>query len=236
LRLQRLLISGGVLAATTYIGLDLLAASLYPGYSLRDQAISELSAKGAPTAALWGAVAPVFAVGLVAFGVGLWRMRESRALRLTGALILSLAALSPLWALFPMNQREAAKDASDIGHLVLAALSSVLIIAFMLAGATSRRGWFRALSFIMALTVAATFALTFAFVGRMSGSDATAWLGVIERTAIYGYLLWIALLATLLLPRESDRAGVRAPGRTRAVAHSDGRTTASNRHAQSAVP
>src|SRR5262245_27986610 len=82
--LQSLLLTAGILSAFVYIATDLIAASRYPGYSIADQAISELSAIGAPTQDLWTAMMPAFGIFLVAFSVGVIRMSsQNRALRIT---------------------------------------------------------------------------------------------------------------------------------------------------------
>jgi hypothetical protein len=200
-KLDRLLLAAGAAAAGVYIGLDLFAASLYPGYSIRDQAISELSAVGAPTAALWSSVTPLFGVLFVAFAAGLWRHGQGRALRLTAALIFALAALGPVWALAPMHQRGTVTSMQDAGHIALAAASVILITAFMISGAIAIGGWFGLFSIVLTGVVLATFLWTFRFMERLAAAAATPWLGAVERIAMYGYLLWIASLAVLLYRR-----------------------------------
>lgn len=209
--LNRMLLASGAAAAAVYIGLDLIAASLYPRYSLRDQAISELSATGAPTAELWSWVTPVFGIFLVAFAIGLWRTCSGRAMRVTAALILVLAALGPLWALFPMHQRGTPVNTQDVGHLVLAGASVVLITGFMISGTIGMGGWFGVVSVPLTGLVFATFIWTFTFPGRVAVNGPTPWMGVIERVAIYGYLLWIGELALLLFRRESGNSPPYAP-------------------------
>jgi hypothetical protein len=211
--LDRLLLASGFAAATVYIGLDLFAASLAPRYSLRDQAISELSATGAPTAELWTWVAPLFGIFLVAFAIGLWRTSTGRAMRVTAALMLALAALGPLWALFPMHQRGTMTNAQDVGHLVLAGLSVALITSFMISGTVGMGGWFGVVSIPVTGIVFLTFIWTFTFPGRVAANGATPWMGAIERVAIYGYLLWIAELALLLFRRVSGQSPPYAPAR-----------------------
>src|SRR5512135_2007831 len=49
---------------------DVIAASRYDGYSRMNQAVSELSATGAPTRRFLTATVPVFAALEVAYGVG----------------------------------------------------------------------------------------------------------------------------------------------------------------------
>jgi hypothetical protein len=198
-RIDRLLLGSGIAAAALYIALDIVAGRRYPEYSFRDQAISELSATGAPTAMLWSIVAPVFGLLLVAVGAGVWRRGSARPLRIAGALMLTLAAMGPLWALFPMHQRGTELGVQDTGHLVLGAISVVLIVSFMISGGVALRGWFRATSITLAVIVLAAFMGTFVFPARVAANEPTPYMGVIERIAIYGYLAWIAVFAVVLL-------------------------------------
>jgi hypothetical protein len=106
-RFDRLLVSAGAGAALLYVALGLTASFRHPSYSMRDHAISELSAGGAPSAKLWAWVSPFFGLLLVLFGVGMLRSTRVRGFRAAAGLILALAALGPLWVLFPMHQRGA---------------------------------------------------------------------------------------------------------------------------------
>ncbi len=102
---RRLLLACGVGAPTLYAVADLVAGLTRPGYSFRDQAISELGAIGAPTRSLFSALVLVSYVLLTAFGYGVWRHSgTSRRLRVVGGLILTLGlmALAVGW-LVPMR-------------------------------------------------------------------------------------------------------------------------------------
>src|SRR5512142_932040 len=90
--LPQALLVAGVLSSLLYVATDLAAAMRYPGYSIVDQAISELSAIGAPTSRLWAAMSPIYGILILAFGVGVLRAaRDNRALRVTGALLVAFA-------------------------------------------------------------------------------------------------------------------------------------------------
>ncbi len=207
---QRLLLRSGAVAAALYVALDLFAATRYPGYSVRDHAISELSAAGAPTATLWAVVASVFAALIMAFGVGVWGAASgSRATSTTGALLLALGASGPLWHLFPMHQRGAGTDWRDAGHIVLSVSSVALITGFIIAGGIARGGRFRAYSLVTLVAVLGAGIGTFAFTSRVAANEPTPWMGIIERVAIYGYLAWIASLSILML-RDDRLQAVRA--------------------------
>jgi hypothetical protein len=100
----------------------------------------------------------------------------------------------------------AERSATDVAHLVVAAvtvLSMVLTIAFG-SGADGR--WFRIYSI---LTIAATLAAG-AWTGtqatRIAAGLPTPWLGAIERVSVYGPLLWISVLAVVLLRAQDARA------------------------------
>lgn len=108
------------------IASDVVAASLYDGYSRMDQAISELSATAAPTKTFLTVMLFVYAGLMVAFGVGVWNSAHGqRALRVTGAVLVIWGASGLAWLPFPMTSREdmmaATSSANDVGHTVLSA-------------------------------------------------------------------------------------------------------------------
>ena len=191
----------GVLSSIAYVATDLLSASRYPGYSLRDGAISELSAVGAPESStrLWGLLGPGYGILFATFAVGVlvtgWR---NRYLRITGWLMLAFVTWGLLWPLFPMHQRGDVRDMRDIGHLVLGGGSLLLFTAFIGFGAFAFGSRFRAFSLATMVTVFLAGVGTFLYVPTMGAGGATPWLGVVERVMIYGYLLWVAVLAVAL--------------------------------------
>jgi hypothetical membrane protein len=209
--LQAPLLLAGILSSITYVAFDLIAAARYPGYSLPDQAISELSAVGAPTAPLWAFFGPIYAVLLVAFAVGVLRAgRGNGALRRTGWILLAFVAWGMLWPFFPMHPRGTQTGTADLGHLVLGAGSSLIIIGFIVSGAFALGRQFRAWSLATALLYFVTSIATFGYVSRVAAGAPTPGLGLVERVMIYSYLLWIAVLAASLLrgDRASSKVGV----------------------------
>lgn len=198
--MQKTLFVAGLLSSVVYIGFDLIAAARYPGYSLADQAISELSAIGAPTAEFWAWMGPVYGVLFVAFAVGVLRAgRGNPALRRTGWIMIAFVAWGMLWPLFPMHQRGSETTTTDIGHLVLGGGSSLLILGFIGSGAFAFGRRFRAWSFTMALVYFVTSIGTFGYVSRVAAGATTPGLGVVERVMIYSYLVWVAALSLRLL-------------------------------------
>jgi hypothetical membrane protein len=85
----------GAISSLLYVGADLLAAALYPGYhSFTSQAISELAAVGAPTKGLVEPLLIVYDILIIAFGVGVWRSAgRKRALRLVGGLLVGIGVV-----------------------------------------------------------------------------------------------------------------------------------------------
>jgi uncharacterized protein DUF998 len=208
--IQETLFVTGLLSSIIYVGFDLVSAARYPGYSLVNQAISELSAIGAPTAAFWVWLGPVYGVLFAAFTIGVLRAgRGNQALRRTGWIMLAFVGWGLLWPFFPMHQRGTETTTTDLGHLVLGGGSSLLILGFIVSGAFALGGRFRVWSIAAALVYFVTCLATFGYVNRVAAGAPTPWLGVIERVMIYSYLAWIAVFAAALLRR--DHAGGAMP-------------------------
>ena len=139
---RRVLLACGIAYGVLYVFTsDVVAATLYDGYRRLDQAISELSATSAPTRTLLVAFLPVGTALLIAFGIGVWRAASGhRALRVTGGLLIGFGIIGVAWLPFPMSSRGdmvqgAAPATNDVGHLVLSALTVILIVAIIGSGA-----------------------------------------------------------------------------------------------------
>lgn len=85
--ISRALLACGALHPLVYpVANDLIAATIYDGYSRVDQAISELSATNAPSKQFLAAMLPVFSLLAIGSGIGVGRVAgQSRALSVTGA-------------------------------------------------------------------------------------------------------------------------------------------------------
>src|SRR5262249_17337989 len=109
--LRKVLLGCGLASSILYVGMNLLGAMVWPGYSLIGQTVSELSAIDGPSRPLWLALGLVYTLLLVAFGVGVWESAGARqSLRIVGGLLVGLGAASLIWPLLPggasMHQRE----------------------------------------------------------------------------------------------------------------------------------
>ncbi len=142
--LRQFLLICGIMATLLYISTDILLAMHYEGYSYRDQAISELSAIGAPTQPQWVAMTFIFNPLLIAFGIGVWKSAGNRRpVRLTGILLSMWGLFGFMWLFFPMHMRGEIGSATDTGHLVMSGLTVLLITMFIWFGSTANGRWFR---------------------------------------------------------------------------------------------
>ena len=97
--LVRVLLACGIAYPLLYVvENDVIAATRYEGYSRMSQAISELSAKDAPTRKILAETLPFCAALMAAFGIGVSKVAGSgRALRMTGGLLVAGGPLSVAW-------------------------------------------------------------------------------------------------------------------------------------------
>jgi hypothetical protein len=195
--LKKVLLICGILASIIYVATDILAGTLYAGYSFTSQAVSELFAIGAPTS---GLVVPLFTVSsllLLAFAFGVWKSsspRRSRALRIM-ALI--------LWNFFPMHMRGGEMTFTDTMHVILAINPFVPLTVVL--GIVAFRNWFRFYSIGTILMMIVLSILGFMYVSQFAAQQATPWVGLYERISQYGTMLWVAVLAIVLLLEEIAR-------------------------------
>jgi hypothetical protein len=201
--IRDLLLLAGVLSSIVYVTADVLCGLRYPGYSFADQVISELSAIGAPTTALWAKLLQIFAILFAAFTFGV--VRESsgnRRLRLTGWLLVAFVLLGPLWSFVPMHQRGDVFTWTDVGHIALGGFMVLLITTVIAVGAGALGRRFRVFSQVLVVVAFISGAGTFAYVPRMINQLPTPWVGTVERIHLYAFFLWVAVLAVALIRRS----------------------------------
>jgi hypothetical membrane protein len=202
----KILLICGILATLIYIGVDILAASLYEGYSYTDQAISELSAIGAPTSWLWHILTFIFNPLIIAFGIGVWfSANHKRPLRITGILLIIWGILGFIWLLFPMNMRGAIGSASDTGHLVLSGVTVLLMTVFIGFGSSAYGKGFRFYSILTILVMLVFGALVGIQAPRVEAQLPTPWMGVMERVSVFSPMLWVVVLAILLMRSGNEQ-------------------------------
>ena len=208
--LVKVLLVCGVLYSLSYaVANDVVAATRYAGYSRMSQAISELSATGAPTKGFLRAMLPIWTALMIAFGIGVWKSaNRMRTLRVTGGLLVAFGVIGVLWLGFPMTSRQdmvnGTTPANDIGHIALTAVTVVLILSQIGFGAASFGKRFRVYSLLTAATVLVFGALTGMEAPKVPEGKPTPWMGLFERINLYAWLLWIAVLAVLLLRTRGE--------------------------------
>ena len=179
---------------------------LWEGYNFLDQAVSELSAVGAPTRSLVVVLLLVYDVLLIAFGGGVWTYSRKRALRITGGLLIGIGVLGFVGVPFPLQLGAPEATFANIIHSLLA---GIVVLFFLLAigfGAFACGKRFRLYSIITILILIVVGAVS----GVMSATRISQegfitppqWFGLIERIDIYLSMLWIVVLAGTLLWSE----------------------------------
>jgi hypothetical protein len=199
---RRWLLVCGIVGAALYPLADIFASTQYPGFSYRDQAVSELFAIGAPTSDL---VVPLFTVSstlLLLFAIGIWMVADGRRIMHWLAAMMALNAVDALllWNFFPMHMRGVEPTFTDLMHGILA-IDPFLLTAVVL-GAVAFRGAFRVYT---VATIVFSFLLAivgFSFVDAVMANQPTPWMGAAERAAQYATNLWYAVFAVVLLREE----------------------------------
>jgi hypothetical protein len=210
-RLTVPLLACGLLSSLLYLAADVLAAQRFPGYDYASQAISEMSAIGAPTADLLAPLYRAWSLLFLAFAAGLWRLgRTRRPLRWSAGLLVAVAIVGAGFALFPMNQRSAEPTFSDTMHLLVAGITMLLLTGAILAGARAFGPVFRRYSIATAALMLLFFALSMRDVPNVAADLPTPYLGLNERISMAAWLLWIAILSVRLSRRPDAEAAAAA--------------------------
>jgi hypothetical membrane protein len=205
-RRRQVLLVCGIVSSLLYVTTDVLGGMRYDGYSFSSQAISELMAVGAPSEAFVDPLFITYGILALAFGVGVMRegAGRSRALRITGALLIGYAAVGLMGpTLFEMPQRGAGGLDSSLPHIVLTGalvLFTLLAIGF---GAFAFGKRFRIYSFATLLMLILLGTLSVPYGARLAAQQPTPGFGIVERMLIYASVLWVAVLATALLRHPS---------------------------------
>jgi hypothetical protein len=211
--LRKTLLACGVLSSLLYVAMTALIPLLWDGYSHAAHTISELSATGAPTRAVWLMPAAFYTVLIMAFGWGVMRSAApSTPLRRVGLLVLAYGSLGLVWPFAPMHQREvlAAGGAtlSDTLHVTIAAVTVVLMLMAIGIGSAALGTRFRVYSIVSRITLLVFGVLTFRDAPGVDDNLPTPWIGVWERINLGVFLLWVIVLAVALwpgAPRPTDR-------------------------------
>jgi hypothetical protein len=200
--MRRVLVACGIVGAALYPLSDIFATLLYPGFSYRDQAVSELFAIGAPTSAI---VVPLFTASsslLFLFAIGIWMSANGQRWVRPMAVMMALNTIDALilWNVFPMHMRGEQPTFTDMMHGLLAI--DPFLLATVVMGVVAFRGWFRTytVTTIVFTTALAIFSLS--SVSAVIAGQPTPWMGATERASQYATNLWYAVLAVVLLRKQ----------------------------------
>jgi len=211
--LIKILLICGILSTVLYIGADIIAAISYEGYSYTSQAISELSAIGAPSRSFLGLTGVVYLFLVTAFGTGVWLIAgQRRILRIVAILLIVYGLVGLLWPFAPMQQREALETEGgtikDTMHLILGAVDMLLFL-FMIGFGAALFGWRFRIYSIATIIIFLVFGTIMSFdVPRVAENDPTPWLGVTERITVFSPMIWIIVLTILLLRSEKGQDSI----------------------------
>ena len=205
--LQRTLLIAGFLAPLLYIGTDAIAALQWNGYSYLHQTVSETFAIDAPTRPFIVARGLVYAVLVLAFGMGILKCpSEGRALRIVGAFLIGLGLVDLLGPFAPMHLRGAGRTLTDTMHIALASVDVLFILLSIGFGAAAFGKRFRLYSIVTFIVVLLFGALAGLQGPRIAANEPTPWIGLNERISIFAFMIWMLVLAVTLLRSASARS------------------------------
>ena len=203
---RELLLICGILSSLLYAAMLVFIPLQWEGYSSASQAVSELSAIGAPTRGLWGALGVAWTVLYAAFGWGVWLSTgPSRAMRVVGSVIIASALLGLFWP--PMHLRGAEVTLTDRLHIVWTMVNGALTLLAMGFGAAAFGKRFRVYSIATMVILLGAGAVTGTYASRVAAGLPTPGMGVWERINIAVWLLWVGVLAVTLLRRTPSPEG-----------------------------
>jgi len=196
--LQRVLLGCGILTALIWMGGDIMAALHYEGYNYPFQAISDLTAIGAPTRSFMTPLLNVFNVLKIGFALGIWMVAgRKRRLRIAAGLLLAWGISDLAGNFFPLHPDEPLGSFANIMHSIFAGGLTVLLMLLSIGfGADADGKWFCIYSYgtLLALLL---FGAVMAF--WVSASLPKQWFGLLERINAYGDMLWMVVLSVVLL-------------------------------------
>ena len=199
---RKVLLVCGIVSSLLYVAMNVFVPMQWEGYSSASQTVSELSAIGAPTRALWVPLGIVYTLLLTAFGWGVWESaRRNRPLRIVGGLMVASGVIGLAWP--PMHQRAVLAAGggtlTDTMHIVWSVVTVLLFVLEIGFGAAAFGKRFRLYSIATMVILVVFGTLTGLDGPRVSANLPTPWVGVWERISIAAFLLWVVVLAVGLL-------------------------------------
>lgn len=207
-RLQKALLSFGVISIIWYVGLNILLPVKYEGYSIVSQTVSELSAIDAPTRSQWVLLCIPFSLFTIAFGLGIWLAgRSVKKLQFVACVVILDAIIGLFWP--PMHRREVIAAGggtlTDTLHIAWTFIHLVFMLLMIGFGAAALGKTFRIYSIITVLAFILFGILTARESPGMEAGEPTPYIGVWERFNMGAYMLWVVVFSVALL-KKSQKA------------------------------
>ena len=197
---RQVLLLCGVLSSLLYVGIDILGALSWDGYSYGSQAISEMSAVDAPTRSLLAPLYFGYSILLIGFAMGVRAAAgERRGVRRAGTFLAAVGIVGLVLIFFPMHMRGNATSFTDTMHIALGGTNLLfLFLAIGCAAGSFGRG-FRLYSAATIMAMVVFGAWTAFLAPAVPENQPTPYLGIVERLVFGAFLLWIAVLSMTLL-------------------------------------
>jgi hypothetical protein len=197
---HKILLICGILSSLLYVVMNIFVPVLFKGYNFVSQTVSELSAIGAPTRAIWVLWGTAYTLLFTAFGFGV-RMsaHQNRRLLIAGNLLILYGVFSLAWPFAPMHLRGAGFTLTDAMHITLGIVTVTVMLVIIAFGIAAFRKWFRFYSIVSMVIFIVFGTLTGTDGPRIAKNLPTPWIGIWERINIGVFMLWIIVLAIVLL-------------------------------------
>lgn len=203
---QRFLYFCGIFAPLLFIFVAVLGGALRPGYSHISDTVSELFSPGSPNKPLLDILHAAFALLMVLFGIGIFRLvrasPQTSLMGVIGALLyIVMGILSVTTAtIFPQDAWGTGPTFAGQMHIIVSGVLSIIaMISILLLGTWfTRAGIFPGLRDYSFLTIIAVIIATAFFVANQ-GSPV---MGLFERILSLIGLQWTFVLAFLLFSKS----------------------------------
>ena len=203
---RRMLLLSGVLASLLYICTDIIGGLSWGNYDFISQFISELSAIDSPSRIFVVSFYIVHNILIITFALAIYKFADDKhSLKITGLLLIAYAVAGVSGILFPMYPEESATAFPNLMHQVAIAMTVIVILLSLVFAAISLGIRFRIFSFGIILVYLGLGAIPFLGANQVEIGESAPWVGLVERIMVYGYMVWLTVLAILLLKRTNKQ-------------------------------
>lgn len=201
LTVRKILLFCGIISSLLYVAATILGAMHWDGYSPYSQTVSELIAIDAPSAPLVIPLFITYSILIFAFGFGIWLSADQiRTLQIAAILIVGKEVLGLIVTLIaPIHMRGIEGTISDTMHAILTGLGVLLCMFPAIGFAAAAFGKKFRIYSIGTMLIFLVFGILAGLEGSLLAANLpTPWMGVWERINIFGYMVWIVVLAITL--------------------------------------